>query len=127
VGELARAQARTVNRLSATERARDAVARAARRALDAQLTLAEQQKKQQDAVRSKLAAVERLLAGLTPAQLAAVAALEQRDVTEAQHKLTTAGSLPASRPASPDGARAVRYALDQIGKPYAWGAQGPRS
>jgi cell wall-associated NlpC family hydrolase len=127
VGELARAQARTVNRLSATERARDAVARAARRALDAQLTLAEQQKKQQDAVRSKLAAVERLLAGLTPAQLAAVAALEQRGVAEAQHKLTTAGSLPANRTASPEGARAVRYALDQVGKPYAWGAQGPRS
>jgi cell wall-associated NlpC family hydrolase len=127
VGELARAQARTVNRLSATERARDAVARAARRALDAQLTLAEQQKKQQDAVRSKLAAVERLLAGLTPAQLAAVAALEQRGVTEAQHKLTTAGSLPANRPASSEGARAVRYALEQVGKPYAWGAQGPRS
>jgi peptidoglycan DL-endopeptidase CwlO len=127
VGELARAQARAVNRLSATERTKDTVARAARRALDAQLTLAEQQKKQQDAVRTKLAAVERLLAGLTPAQLAAIAALEQRGVAEAQHKLTTAGSPPANRQASPEGARAVRYALNQLGKPYAWGAQGPRS
>ncbi|MGW7522824.1 NlpC/P60 family protein [Streptomyces sp. NPDC054783] len=127
IGELARVQARTVHRLTAVEKQRDALARAARKALDAQLTLADQQKKQRDEVRGKLGDVERLLTALTPAQLAAVAALEQRGVTEAQQKLATAGSLPAGRPASAEGARAVRYALGQLGKPYEWGAQGPGS
>ncbi|MER6732549.1 C40 family peptidase [Streptomyces puniciscabiei] len=125
IGELARVRARTVQRLAATERRRDTLARAARTALDAQLTLADQQKKQRDAVRQRLAGVERLLASLSPAQLAAVAALEQRGVTAAQQKLAASGSLPANRPASPEGARAVRYALYQLGKPYRWGAEGP--
>ncbi|MGW2645487.1 C40 family peptidase [Streptomyces sp. NPDC001393] len=125
IGELARTQARTVHRLSAAEKQRDTLARAARRALDAQLTLADQQRRQRDDVQQRLAGVERLLASLTPAQLSAVTALEQRGVTAAQQKLATSGSLPANRPASPEGARAVRYALYQLGKPYMWGAQGP--
>ncbi|MER6060605.1 NlpC/P60 family protein [Streptomyces sp. NPDC001792] len=125
IGELARAQARTVTRLTATEKQRDNLARLARKALDTRLTLAEQQQKQRDDVQKKLADVERRLASLTPAQLAAVAALEQRGVTEAQQKLATSGSLPAGRLASPEGALAVRYAMDQLGKPYQWGAQGP--
>jgi cell wall-associated NlpC family hydrolase len=125
IGELVRAQARTVNRLTATEKQRGILARLARTALDTQLTLADRQQKQRDDVQRRLADVDRLLASLTPAQLAAVAALEQRDVTEAQHKLATAGSLPANRLPSPEGARAVRYALYQLGEPYMWGAQGP--
>ncbi|MEV6053463.1 NlpC/P60 family protein [Streptomyces sp. NPDC052107] len=125
IGELARTQARTVTRLTDTEKRRDTLARLARKALDSRLTLADQQRKQRDAVQKKLADVERLLASLTPAQLAAVAALEQRGVTAAQQKLATSGSLPAGRLASPEGALAVRYAMDQLGKPYQWGAQGP--
>ncbi|MEV5877529.1 C40 family peptidase [Streptomyces sp. NPDC052101] len=125
IGELAREQARTVTRLTTAEQRKDALARAARTALDTQLTLADQQRKQRDDVRSKLADVERLLATLTPAQLAAVAALEQQGVTAAQQQLTAAGALPAGRPASAEGDRAVRYAMDQLGKPYEWGAQGP--
>ncbi|MEU9477018.1 C40 family peptidase [Streptomyces sp. NPDC048191] len=127
IGELARERVRTVTRLTATERQRDALARAARKALDTQLVLADRQRKQRDGVQAELAGVERLLATLTPAQLAAVAALEQQGVTTAQQRLTTAGALPANRPASPAGARAVRYALDQLGKPYAWGTEGPGS
>ncbi|MEU0007773.1 NlpC/P60 family protein [Streptomyces sp. NPDC006314] len=125
IGELTRERARAVARLTATEKRRDTLARAARKALDTQLTLAGRQKKQRDAVQAKLGDVERLLASLTPAQLAAVARLEQQGVTEAQRKLTTAGALPADRPASTEGDRAVRYAMDQLGKPYQWGAQGP--
>ncbi|MEU6508560.1 NlpC/P60 family protein [Streptomyces sp. NPDC046942] len=125
IGELARERARTVTRLTATEKGRDALARAARQALDTQLTLTDQQKKQHDDVQGKLAGVERLLAGLSPAQLAAIAALERQSVTAAQQKLATAGALPTARAASPAGERAVRWAMDQIGKPYAWGAAGP--
>ncbi|GAA2736098.1 NlpC/P60 family protein [Streptomyces nogalater] len=141
IGELARERARAVARLTVTERRQDALARAARKALDTQLGLAERQKRQRDDVRTKLAGVERLLATLTPDQLAAVARLEEQGVAEAQRALTTAGALPADRPAAPPAAgpaappavgptapaadRAVRYALDQVGKPYAWGAAGP--
>ncbi|KOV63283.1 hypothetical protein ADK64_21295 [Streptomyces sp. MMG1121] len=127
IGELARERARTVSRLTATEKRRDALARAARTALDTQLTLADQHKKQRDDVQAKLAGVERLLATLTPDQLAAIAGLEQRGVTAAQQRLGTAGALPTSRTASPAGGRAVRYAMDQLGKPYQWGTQGPDS
>ncbi|MFG2353777.1 NlpC/P60 family protein [Streptomyces sp. NPDC048521] len=125
IGELTRERARTVARLTATEKRKDALARAARKALDTQLTLADQQKKQRDGVHAKLADVERLLAALTPGQLAAIARLEQQGVTEAQQRLTTAGALPADRPASTEGDRAVHYAMDQLGKPYRWGAEGP--
>jgi peptidoglycan DL-endopeptidase CwlO len=125
IGELARARARTVTRLTAAEQRKDTLARAARKALDTQLALADQQKKQRDDVRAKLGEVERLLVSLTPAQLAAIAGLEQQGVTQAQQKLTTAGALPEDRPASPGGDRAVRYAMAQLGKPYQWGAQGP--
>ncbi|MBL1085869.1 C40 family peptidase [Streptomyces actinomycinicus] len=125
IGELAREHARTVARLAATEKRKDALARKARKALDTQQSLAGRQKAQRDDVRGRLADVERLLATLTPDQLAAVARLEQQGVTTAQQRLTTAGALPADRPASPAGDRAVRYAMDQLGKPYAWGEEGP--
>ncbi|MFB7505154.1 C40 family peptidase [Streptomyces broussonetiae] len=127
IAELARERARTVDRLTTAERRTDVLARASRRALDTQLALAGRQKRQRDAVRAGLADVERLLTGLTPAQLAAIAALEQQSVTQAQQRLTTAGALPTDRSASPAGARAVRFAMEQLGKPYQWGAQGPGS
>ncbi|MFF8724971.1 NlpC/P60 family protein [Streptomyces sp. NPDC015171] len=125
LGELAREQARTVTRLATAEQRAGALARAARKALDTQLGLAERQRRQRDDVRHGLDGVERLLAALTPDQLAAVARLEQQGVTEAQERLGSAGSLPADRPATPQGDRAVGYAMQQLGKPYRWGAQGP--
>ncbi|MES4888869.1 NlpC/P60 family protein [Streptomyces sp. NPDC096012] len=125
IGELTREHARTVTRLTAAEKRADTLARSARKALDTQLTLADRQRKQRDDVQARLGDVERLLASLTPAQLAAVARLEQQGVDEAQRKLTTAGALPTDRPASGEGDRAVHYAMDQLGKPYRWGAQGP--
>ncbi|AYN39450.1 hypothetical protein D9753_11575 [Streptomyces dangxiongensis] len=125
IAELAREHARTVARLAATEKRKDTLAREARKALDTRQTLAGRQRGQRDDIRARLAEVERMLAGLTPEQLAAVARLEEQGVSEAQRKLTTAGALPADRPASPAGDRAVDYALDQLGKPYRWGARGP--
>lgn len=125
IGELARERARTVARLTTAEKRTDVLARAARKALDAQLGLAGRQRRQRDDVQVRLAGVERLLATLTPEQIAAVARLEQQGVAEAQRRLTTAGALPGDRPATPQGDRAVSYAMDQLGKPYQWGAQGP--
>ncbi|KUN02490.1 hypothetical protein AQI95_27155 [Streptomyces yokosukanensis] len=125
VGEMAREQVRTVARLTAAERHEDSLARAARKALDTRLTLAGRQRRQRDDVHTRLADVERLLASLTPAQLAAITVLEQQGVTAAQQQLVTAGALPTDRPASTGGDRAVHYAMGQLGKPYVWGAQGP--
>ncbi|MEU5532361.1 C40 family peptidase [Streptomyces sp. NPDC020362] len=127
IGQLARERAETVARLTGTEKRKDALARAARKALDTRLALADRQKRERDAVRTRLADVERLLATLTPDQLGAVTRLEQQGVADAQQKLTDSGALDDSRPASDEGNRAVQYAMDQIGKPYQWGAQGPRS
>ncbi|WP_369391838.1 NlpC/P60 family protein [Streptomyces sp. CG1] len=125
IGELAREQARTVARLTAAEQRQDTLARAARTALDTQLTLADRQKEQRDDVRTRLADVERLLASLTPAQLAAITALEQQSVAAAQQQLAASGALPADSTASSEGGRAVRFAMGQLGKPYVWGAEGP--
>ncbi|MFF5016996.1 NlpC/P60 family protein [Streptomyces sp. NPDC001165] len=128
IGQLARERAETVDRLAGTEKKKDALARAARKALDTQQTLATRQKKQRDDVTTRLADVERLLASLTPEQLSAIARLEQQGVTQAQDKLVTSGALgKAAVPSSAEGERAVRYAMDQIGKPYQWGAAGPKS
>ncbi|MEU5308723.1 NlpC/P60 family protein [Streptomyces sp. NPDC021562] len=128
IGRLARQRAEAVGRLADDERRQTDLARKARRALDTQLTLAEGRQKQRDEVRARLSDVERMLAALTPAQLAAVADLERTDTAAAQRDLTASGALSATTPPpSLLGDRAVRYAVRQLGKPYQWGAAGPTS
>ncbi|ANP49410.1 cell wall-associated NlpC family hydrolase [Streptomyces griseochromogenes] len=128
IGRLARERVETVARLTGAEKKKDALARSARKVLDAQLALADRQKKERDDVRARLSGVERLLAALTPEQMSAVTGLERQGVADAQQKLTASGALgDDGRPPTPEGNRAVRYAMDQIGKPYQWGAQGPGS
>ncbi|MGW1275218.1 NlpC/P60 family protein, partial [Streptomyces sp. NPDC002491] len=128
IGQLARERAVTVGRLASGERRADGLARRARAALDAQLTLTAHRKKERDAVRRRLAAVEKLLASLTAGQLAALERLEKDGVARAQRTLVASGALGEDdRKPSKEGARAVRYAVRQIGKPYEWGAEGPRS
>ncbi|MGW1782146.1 C40 family peptidase [Streptomyces sp. NPDC002143] len=130
IGRLARSRAETVGRLESGERRADGLARAARAALDDQLTLAERRKKERDDVGRRLDDVEELLASLTAAQLAALAELEQKGVAQAQEELLASGAIGEDgkpRKPSKEGGRAVRYALRQIGKPYEWGAEGPRT
>ncbi|MFE0456516.1 NlpC/P60 family protein [Streptomyces sp. NPDC058914] len=127
IGQLARERAETVGRLEGSERKADRLARRARAALDAQLTLTERRKKERDAVRHRLDAVEALLASLTAAQLTALAAYERDGVAKAQKQLAASGALSGTRPPSAGGDRALRYALRQLGKPYEWGAEGPTS
>ncbi|MFD4788400.1 NlpC/P60 family protein [Streptomyces sp. NPDC058459] len=128
IGRVAGERAATLDRLTGAEKRADVLARSAREALDTQLTLAERQKKQRDDVTSRLFGVERLLASLTPEQRGGVSRLEQDEAAEAQRRLTESGTLgDDDRPASAEGGRAVRYALDQLGKPYRWGAVGPAS
>ncbi|MFG3121622.1 NlpC/P60 family protein [Streptomyces sp. NPDC048201] len=127
IGRVAVEHAATLDRLTGAEKRADTLAEAARRALDTQLTLADRQKKQRDDVTRRLSEVERLLASLTPEQQGEVSRLEQDGVARAQRRLTDSGTLGEDRPASAEGGRAVGYALDQIGKPYRWGAVGPAS
>lgn len=127
IGQLARERVRTVGRLTGDERRIDRLARQSRKALDAQLTLAEQKKKARDDVRGKLAEVEKLLASLSAEQLAALAEFERDGIADAQRRFLASGALSGDRAPSAEGDRAVRYAVGQLGKPYQPGAQGPAS
>jgi cell wall-associated NlpC family hydrolase len=166
----ARGRAATIARLTSGEKHADALATASRKALDRQQVLAAGKKKLRDTVTARLRKVEKLLASLSRAQIAALAARERDDTDRAQQKLVASGALgargavgspgasgdpgapgssgaprPSRSPAgagspgasggesaragapSAAGAEALQYAVAQIGKPYAWGAEGPDS
>ncbi|MEU0384960.1 C40 family peptidase [Streptomyces chartreusis] len=125
IGRLARERAETVGRLTGSERKAQELARKARQALDLQLALTERRKKERDEVRERLHDVEELLASLSRDQLTALAEFEKEGITEAQRKFMASGALSSVRKPSAEGDRAVRYAVRQLGKPYAWGAEGP--
>ena len=128
IGLLARERAAAVGRLTGTERKADELARKARKALDARLALAERQKKDRDTVKKRLKKVEELLASLTAAQLAALAEFEKTGIAKAQRAFLASGALAKDdhKPSS-EANRAIRYARKQLGKPYKWGAEGPKS
>jgi cell wall-associated NlpC family hydrolase len=120
-------RAATVKRLTDAEKRADDLATESRKVLDRQQVLAAKQKKQRDAVQSRLKAVEAKLATLSSAQLDEVSRLEQQDMTEAQDALAASGVLPSTGSPSRAGGGAVKYAIRQVGKPYVWGAEGPDS
>jgi septal ring factor EnvC (AmiA/AmiB activator) len=126
IGQMARERAKTVGRLTGTEKKADDLARKARKALDAQLALAERQKKDRDGVQKRLREVEELLASLTPEQLTALAELEKKGIKRAQREFDASGALSSERKPSREGDRAVRYALRQLRKPHEWGAETSR-
>ncbi|MFD3717770.1 NlpC/P60 family protein [Streptomyces sp. NPDC058674] len=115
-------------RLARGEQRADALAARARKALDAQRALAAQQRRQKEEVGAQLKEVERLLASLTPEQLAQLGAREAANTAGAQRELVDSGRLP-DRTGTPTaaGGAALTYAAAQIGKPYVWGAEGPAS
>ncbi|MFE9408194.1 NlpC/P60 family protein [Streptomyces sp. NPDC006704] len=116
-----------VDRLTRGERQAAELARASRRALEEQQALAQRQQREKDDVELRLKEVEKLLAELSPEQLAELARLEQRGTDRAQRDLLSSGALSGTRAPSSEGDRALTYAVDQIGKPYVWGAEGPES
>lgn len=126
IGQLARERAQTVGRLTGEEEKARALAHRARKALDDRRVLTERSERQRDEVRERLHDVEELLASLTAGQLAALAELEHSRIAEAQEELVASGALSSgSTPPTAAGERAVRYAVEQLGKPYEWGAEGP--
>ncbi|MFJ8748170.1 NlpC/P60 family protein [Streptomyces sp. NPDC102441] len=116
-----------VDRLSGAEKRAEALEAKSREAQERQRVLAERQKKQRDTVRSRLKGIEAMLASLSAEQLAALSELEEKNIGTAQDALTASGALSSVRPPSEEGGEAVRYAIEQIGKPYVWGAEGPES
>lgn len=120
-------RAAVIERLTGAERHAEVLAARSRAVRDRQRVLAERRKKQRDTVRSRLKGIEAMLASLSDEQLAALAALERRNVGKAQAALTASGALSSVRAPSGEGKEAVEYAIEQIGKPYVWGAEGPES
>jgi cell wall-associated NlpC family hydrolase len=88
-------------------------------------------------VQSLLAQAKQVLARLTAAQQARLAAEQAAANRRAQSERTSAPSAPTSGssggggtyngPATGSAGAAVRYAYAQLGKPYAWGGSGPNS
>ncbi|MEU2115796.1 NlpC/P60 family protein [Streptomyces sp. NPDC016459] len=116
-----------VSRLEKAERQADSLASASRKALDRQQGLAVAQRTRRDEARARLAEVERLLAALSPGQLARLTELERVQTAGAQRELLGSGVLDGRRTPSRAGAEALRFAVGQIGKPYEWGAEGPET
>ncbi|MET9806933.1 C40 family peptidase [Streptomyces halstedii] len=128
---IARAQAgstATVDRLSGAEEHAEDLAAKARAALARQRELTKREKEQRDTVQARMRDVEAMLASLSEEQLAGVTELEGRNTAAAQDALVASGALSTTpRTPSEQGGEAVRYAVEQIGKPYVWGAEGPES
>ncbi|MFE3070201.1 NlpC/P60 family protein [Streptomyces sp. NPDC059247] len=122
-----RDRATAVTRLVGAERRAAALAAESGRALDRQRTLATARLARRDEVRTRLAEVEKLLAALSPGQLARLTELERVQTAGAQRELLDSGVLAGRRNPSRAGAEALRFAVEQIGKPYEWGAEGPET
>ncbi|MET9931208.1 MULTISPECIES: NlpC/P60 family protein [unclassified Streptomyces] len=122
-----RDRAGAVARLETAARKADALAGASRRALGRQRSLAAEQRTRRDEVRTKLKEVEKLLAGLSPTQLTRLTELERTQTAGAQRELLDSGALDGPRTPSRAGAEALRFAVEQLGKPYEWGAEGPEA
>ncbi|WP_344563499.1 C40 family peptidase [Streptomyces axinellae] len=124
-------QAVTVRQLAGGERRHAAAVRRARQALDRRRELTARKKGQRDQVRERLSEVEQLLSSLSGDQLTQLRRMERDRTDAAQRKLLASGTLggPQSGAREPSalGQRALEYALEQLGKPYVWGAEGPGS
>ena len=123
----ARDRAATIARLAGGERRADELASTSRKALDRQQVVVARQKKAREAVEAKLKEVQRTLAALSPEELAALSELERKGAAGAQRELLDSGVLDGTRTPSREGGEALRFAVEQIGKPYVWGAEGPES
>ncbi|MFD8422239.1 NlpC/P60 family protein [Streptomyces sp. NPDC059668] len=85
---------------------------------------AEAQKK----IKKQIAAAEKLESQLQKEEKERLAKLEEEAAYKAQTAWLGSGVLTElNGKASVQGKKAVKYATDQIGKPYVWGAEGPKS
>ncbi|MFJ9350899.1 NlpC/P60 family protein [Streptomyces sp. NPDC101237] len=116
---------------AALDRQTDAAAEKLRELKDSRADKAEAKGK----IEKKIAEAERIEAGLKKEQTRKLAQLEKEEAREATAKWTGpdsgttsgTGSGGGGTKASGAAARAVDFAMAQIGKPYVWGAVGPSS
>ncbi|MFE9686435.1 NlpC/P60 family protein [Streptomyces sp. NPDC006285] len=79
-------------------------------------------------VEERIAAAEKVESELETEEKERLAKLEQQAAHRAQTAWLDSGVLDdAGGTASTQGEKAVRYATAQIGKPYEWGAEGPKT
>lgn len=77
-------------------------------------------------IETKIAEAERIEAGLQTKQIRKLTQLEKRDTEKAKSRWTGSDSGGGTK-ATGAAAKAVDFAMAQIGKPYVWGAVGPLS
>ncbi|WP_062206676.1 NlpC/P60 family protein [Streptomyces sp. NBRC 109706] len=114
-----------ISRLVEAESQAAALAGEATAALDEQRALVERQREQRDEAHRRLDELAGLLAGLSEEQLTELTALEEHTTAEAQREFLAAHAPTDEPPGSAAGQRALDWALDQLGKPYEIGAEGP--
>ncbi|WP_405779365.1 NlpC/P60 family protein [Streptomyces sp. NBC_00859] len=86
-----------------------------------------QAKKKKD-IEQKIDAAKKLESGLAKKERARLKKLEEDQEFKAQTAWLSSGILKEiDNKASAEGKKAVKFATDQIGKPYVWGAAGPDS
>ncbi|MEU2864374.1 NlpC/P60 family protein [Streptomyces mirabilis] len=82
----------------------------------------------QKEIKKQIAAAEKLESQLQKKEKERLAKLEEEAAYTAQTAWLSSGVLAEiSGKASEQGKKAVKFATDQIGKPYEWGAEGPGS
>jgi cell wall-associated NlpC family hydrolase len=121
-------QAEVVERLKTGETRISTLNRAAQHSLDSSQNLAKQQREAKQKVEDKLANVEKIVAGLTGTELRELQRLEEAGIAKAQQLFLGSNQLSSTDLApSQAGAQAISFAYGQLGKPYVWGAEGPKS
>ncbi|MGV9248548.1 NlpC/P60 family protein [Streptomyces sp. NPDC003710] len=79
-------------------------------------------------IQKEIAAAEELRSRLRKQEQERLRKLEEQAANQAQTAWLDTGILDdLSDKASAEGRKAVQFATDQIGKPYEWGAEGPKS
>ncbi|UUU32945.1 NlpC/P60 family protein [Streptomyces sp. CA-210063] len=79
-------------------------------------------------IKKQIAAAEELEAQLEDDELERLAQLEEDAAQQSQAAWLDSGILDEiNGKASEQGKKAVKFATDQIGKPYEWGAEGPKT
>jgi cell wall-associated NlpC family hydrolase len=79
-------------------------------------------------IKQQIAAAEKLESQLEKKEKERLAKLEEKAAYQAQSAWLSSGVLAEiNSKASEQGKKAVKYATDQMGKPYEWGAEGPGS
>ncbi|WLQ35299.1 NlpC/P60 family protein [Streptomyces castrisilvae] len=86
------------------------------------------QAKAKKKINAQIAAAKKLESQLEKEERTRLLKMEQEAAYQAQTAWLSSGALKEiNREASPSGKKAVAFATTQIGKPYVWGAEGPKS